>query len=244
MSLTIIFAAALAGCAMSTYKPETFGSGKTFAIVSIAAGSKMTVAGTGVGTAIGTSLTGAIKSASSESGYSNKADDVFADTLPIVLKEFETSPHFRLAPEQWVLQHKAYQAIKGGDTNGTFVSWIVPNGYKYINTKEDLASLARELNVDAVVTITLGYSAGFTGVNALGLVAAGKHNAATTVTVGAIDRDGNGVWGDYETAHSKDGIGAVGESANFAKLRPYFADSTRTAIQTLFQRLATKVAAR
>lgn len=240
----IALTAGLGGCAMSTYKPEAFGPGKTFAIVSIAASPKMSVAGTGAGTAIGTSLTGAIKSASSASGYSNRADEVFAETLPIVLKELESSPHFRLAPRQWVQQHKAYRAIEGDNPNGKLVSWLVPKGYKYFSSREKLARLAKEMNVDAVVIVTLSYNASFTGVGALGLIAAGKHSATTTLTIGAIGRNGETVWGDYVTKPSKDSIAAIGESANFVKLRPYFTDSTRTAVRHIMQQLDTKVASR
>jgi hypothetical protein len=241
----LALALGLSAClvAMSSYKPEAFGRGKTFAVVSIAGAPEITVPGAGP-SGMGSTLSGMVKAASSDSGYSNSADMVFAEAVPAALKELEKSRQFRLATGTWVTQHKAYRAAQGDEPKVMWSRMLVYKGYKYFGSEAKLQQLARDLNVDAVVMMTVSFSAPFSGVGAAGLVAAGTHSAQTTITLAAIDRDGNVVWKDAVQETSKDSIGSFGESANFAKLQPMFIDSTRSASRKLLDNLNTKLASR
>lgn len=234
----------LGGCliAMSSYEPEAFGRAKTFAVVSIAAAPEINVQGAGAGGG-GWTLSGLFKSASSDSGYSNSADKILADTAPVIVKELERSRHFRLAQSGWVLQHKAYRSVEGDDPKKFMVTNILPRGYKYFDSEDKLARLARDMNVDAVVIVHVTYSAAFTGVGAAGLVAAGKHSGKVTMSLSAVDRRGKIVWRDVVETSSDDSIGTLGESANFVKLHPLLVDATRAASRKLLDKLNTKVAA-
>ena len=234
----------LSGCliAMSSYEPEAFGRGKTFAVVSIAAAPEINVQGAGAGGG-GWTLSGLVKSASSDSGYSNNADKILTDTAPLIVKELEKSRHFRLAQSSWVLQHKAYRSAKGDDPEKFMVTYILPKGYKYFDSEEKLTRLAKDMNVDAVIILHVSYSAGFTGVGAAGLIAAGTHSGKVTITLSAFGRHGKAVWSDAVESSSDGSIGTFGESANFTKLHPLLIDATRGASRKLLEKLNTKIAA-
>ncbi len=234
----------LSGCliAMSSYEPEAFGRAKTFAIVTIAASPEINVDGAGSAGG-GFTLSGLFKSASSESGYSSSADRILTDTVPVIVAELGKSRHFRLTQSGWVQQHKAYRAAAGDDPKKFMISFLVPKGYKYFDTEEKLAGLAKGMNVDAVIVVHVTYSAAFTGVGAAGLVAAGKHSGKVTMSLSAVDRRGKVVWKDAVETASDDSIGTFGESANFAKLHPLLVDAARAASRKLLDNLNTKVAA-
>lgn len=234
----------LSGClvAMSSYQPEAFGRGKTFAVVSIAAAPEIGMQGAGAGSG-GWTLSGLFKASSSDSGYSHNADRILAETVPVIIKEMEKSRHFRLAQGSWVLQHKAYRAAEGDDPKKFMVTSILPKGYKYFDTEQKLAGLAKGMNVDAVIIVHVSYSAAFSGVGAAGLVAAGTHSGKVTMSLSAIDRHGKVVWKDAVESTSDESIGSFGESANFAKLHPLLVDATRAASRKLLEKLNTKVAA-
>ncbi len=245
ITLSLASILVLSSCliAMSSYEPEAFGRGKTFAVVSIAAAPEINVSGAGAGGG-GWTLSGLFKSASSDSGYSHNSDKILSDTAPLIIKELAQTRHFRLAQNGWVQQHKAYRATASDDPKKFMITYIVPKGYKYFDSEEKLSRLAKDMNVDAVIVIHVTYSAAFSGVGAAGLVAAGTHSGKVTMTLSAFGRNGKAVWSDAVESTSDDSIGTLGESANFVKLHPLMRDATRAATRKLLEKLNTKVAAR
>lgn len=229
----------------SSYETQAFGKAKKFAVVSVAATPEIS-SGSGTGSGIGFTVSGLIKAASDESGYHNDADKILAETAPLILKELGNNRHYTLVPAKTVLGHKAYRAAEAEDTSMTLgfgKKWLVAPGYKYFKSEDRLAKLARELNVDAVVVVNVNYSAGFTGAQAMGVIAGGVHHGKAMVMVYAVDRNGRVIWKDGGNASSDNSIGGVGESVNFTRLHPLLIEATRNATKKLMENVNSKVAA-
>lgn len=228
----------------SSYETQAFGKARKFAVVSVSASPEVG-SGSGTGSGIGYTVSGLIKAVSNESGYSNDADKILADTAPLILKELGSNRHYTLVPAKTVLGHKAYRAAEAEDTAiplGFGKKWLVAPGYKYFKSEDRLAKLARELNVDAVMVVNVNYSAGFTGAQAMGVIAGGVHHGKAMVTVYAVNRDGKVIWKDGGDASSDNSIGGVGESVNFTRLHPLLVEATRKATRALMEKVDSKVA--
>ncbi len=244
--LALMAAVALNACVIipSSYETQAFGKAKKFAVVSIAASPEIS-SGSGTGSGIGFTVSGLIKAASDESGYSNDADKILADTAPLILKDLGNNRHYTLVPVKTVLGHKAYRAAEAEDPSiplGFGKKWLSAPGYKYLKSEDKLGKLARELNVDAVVAVTVHYSAGFTGAQVAGLVAGGTHSGKVMLTVYAVDRNGKVVWKDGADASSDNSIGGIGESVNYTRLHPLLIEATRGATKKLMENVNSKVA--
>ncbi|TAM44187.1 MAG: hypothetical protein EPN55_11450 [Gammaproteobacteria bacterium] len=244
--LALMAAVALSACVIipSSYETQAFGKSKKFAVVSVFASPEIS-SGSGTGSGIGFTVSGLIKAVSDESGYHNDADKILADTSPQILKDIGSSRHYTLVPARTVLDHKAYRAAEAEDTGiplGFGKKWLVAPGYKFIKSEDKLGKLARELNVDAVMVVTLHYSAGFTGAQVGGLVAGGTHSGKVMLTVYAVDRNGKVVWKDGADASSDNSIGGIGESVNFTRLHPLLIEATRNATKKLMENVNSKVA--
>lgn len=244
--LTLFAAFALSACVIipSSYETQAFGKSKKFAVVSITAAPEIN-SGSGTGSGIGFTLSGLVKAASDESGYNSDAKKILADTTPQILKDLGGNRHYTLVPAKTVLGHKAYRAVESEDTSITLgfgKQWLVAPGYKYIRSEDKLAKLARDLNVDAVVVITVSYSAGFTGAQAMGVIAGGVHHGKAMVDVYAVDRNAKVIWKDGGDASSDNSIGGIGESVNFTRLHPLLVEATRNATKKLMERTASKLA--
>lgn len=228
----------------SSYESQAFGKTKKFAVVSVSATPEIN-SGSGTGSGIGFTLSGLVKAASDESGYNSDANKILADTAPLILKDLGNNRHYTLVPAKTVLNHKAYRAAEGEDTSMTLgfgKKWLVAPGYKYIKSEDKLAKLARDLNVDAVVVVTVSYSAGFTGAQAMGVIAGGVHHGKAMVNVYAVNRDGKIIWKDGGDASSDNSIGGVGESVNFTRLHPLLIEATRSATKKLMEKTDSKLA--
>lgn len=247
MKLFVLVAAlALGACVIvpSSYETQAFGKSKKFAVVSVAATPEIS-SGSGTGSGIGFTLSGLVKAASDESGYSNDADKILADTAPLILKELGNYRHYTLVPAKTVLAHKAYRTAEAEDTSMTLgfgKKWLVAPGYKYFKSEDKLGRLARELNVDAVMVVNVNYSAGFTGAQVGGIISGGVHNGKAMVTVYAVNRDGRVIWKDGGDASSENSIGGVGESVNFTRLHPLLVEATRSATKKLMEKMGSKIA--
>ena len=244
--LALVAAFALGACAIipSSYETQAFGKSKKFAVVSVSATPEIN-SGSGTGSGIGFTLSGLIKAASDESGYNGDADKILAETAPLILKDLGNNRHYTLVPAKTVLNHKAYRAAEGEDTSITLgfgKKWLVAPGYKYIKSEDKLAKLARDLNVDAVMVVTVNYSAGFTGAQAMGVIAGGVHHGKAMVNVYAVNRDGKIIWKDGGDASSDNSIGGVGESVNFTRLHPLLIEATRSATKKLMEKTDSKLA--
>lgn len=244
--LALVAAFALSACVIipSSYETQAFGKSKKFAVVSISATPEIN-SGSGTGSGIGFTLSGLVKAASDESGYNSDANKILTETAPLILKDLGGNRHYTLVPAKTVLSHKAYRAAEGEDTSITLgfgKKWLVAPGYKYIRSEDKLAKLARDLNVDAVVVVTVNYSAGFTGAQAMGVIAGGVHHGKAMVMVYAVNRDGKIIWKDGGDASSDNSIGGIGESVNFTRLHPLLIEATRNATKKLMERTDSKLA--
>lgn len=224
------------GCAMTRVTPDAFGPAKTYAVVSI-----VTLPDMGHGASQGSTLSGMVKAASKESGYTNTSGKIFKETVPLILKELQRSKHFRLMPEDKVLRSAAYAKRAGSPTKIFWTTMVPAAGYKYFATEEDLSGLARDLKVDGVITVMVTYNYRMKGVGLFGLLALGKQYGTTRITVSAMDRQGRVVWKDNVEKESDEGIGALGESANFTKLHPLLIQSSKNAVTHLVARFENKL---
>lgn len=222
---------AVSGCSMLRVQPEAFGPSKTYAIVSISAAPKAYS-----GSPTGHTVSGLIKSASSESGYSSDASRLLKDSVPKVQKALQKNTHMRLLPPEKVLQNPAYAKAKGSEPTILWTRLLLADGYKYFPDETELGALAKALRVDGVIIVNLAYEVANSGLNLFGLINLGTQRGITTLTVTAVDREGAVVWRDSVRAKSDDSIGAIGESANFSKLNPLFLNATDNAITSLVQR--------
>lgn len=231
-SVSILAAAiVVSGCSMIRVQPEAFGPSKTYAIVSISAAPKAYA-----GSPTGQTVSGLVKSASSESGYSNDATKLLTDSVPKVQKALQKNAHMRLLPPEKVLRSPAYAKAKGGEPTILWTRLLLADGYKYFPDETELGALAKALHVDGVIVVNLAYEVANSGLNLFGLLSLGTQRGVTTLTVTAVDREGAVVWRDSVRGRSDDSIGAIGESANFTKLNPLFLNATDNAVKSLIER--------
>lgn len=230
---------ALAGCGSvgSIYQPDAFGTGKTYAVVTVMATEKVGCSDIG-GNPCNSGVFGLVNMAARKDAYSTPADEILESTYPSALKALR-APKLRIAAGD-IKANKVYRAaVEDPQPKGTFgQQHTIAKGYKYFSD-ESLVKLANGLKVDGVITVTLSYSAARGGVTVAG--AGGGHKAHTTIFVRAIDKDGKNVWWDYAAGISDQsvstGIGAV----DFPKLRPHFAESTDKAVRKLMENFNSKM---
>lgn len=226
----------LTGCMTTPYKAESFGPGKRFAVVSIVTSEEIQGA-----SAQGASLSGLIKAAaSSESGFSAKADVLFQQTAPLVEKALAGQKAISTLPPAKVKADPAYAAAKGDEPVHKF-AWmtaklLVAPGYKYFGSEKALADMARQMNLDGVITVNLMFQVAETKVGTLGM-AAGTHRAVTTVMVSAVGRDGRRLWVEQFKGEAKESMGFFGDAVNFVKMQPMWLESTQAALGELAKKL-------
>lgn len=228
------------GCAQLNVKPEAFGKTKTYAIISIMTTPKVT-SNVGNGGNAGFTLTGLLKSAAKDTGYSADSGRIFKETVPLIVKAFQENKNFKLMPESKVLKSKAYAKAEGSDPKKLLQTFVLPPGYKYFEDKEEIKTLARDLHVDGVVMIHIQYGYKFSGANLMGLVSAGVQHASVFMVVTASDPEGNMVWKDVIQKESKESLGAVGESVDFVKLHPLLVDAAKESVVALMDNLESKL---
>jgi hypothetical protein len=231
----LVVLAALAGCA-GTIKPEAFGRGKSYAIVSIAATPEIGNMGERQQT-----ITGLVKAASSESGYTQDATAILRETVPLFQRGFTASKSFRLQPEAKVVKQKAYSAMTADSAKAFMTTFKVAPGYKYFSDEKKCAALAKSLNVDGVICMMVNYGYVYNGVNIGGLVGGGVHKAVVHLTVVAYDKNGRVVWNDHVVGKSDDSIGTASEAVNFKELHPLLLNASGNAVKELLKNLAEKV---
>ncbi len=235
--LLLCGALVMTSCSYHTVRKDSFGTTKTYAVVSIYAQRKIRAHGNtqGMGT-----VSGLVKAAKKDAGTSDDVSTVLEDGTQIVLKALHQSRSFRLLPHERVAQHPAYVKEQPDDPNGVFLKFKPAKGYKYFNLgdKEKLSELARKLKVDGVIVVQLDYGFAFNGVAAAGLIAAGKHHGSLNAVVAAYDRSGEVVWSDMVSKTSEKGIGTLGANvADFPKLRPLLLEATSAASNELVAKL-------
>jgi len=234
----LVALAALTGCA-GTIKPEAFGRGKSYAIVSIAATPE--IGNVGGQQHNQHTITGLVKAASSDSGYTHDATEILRETIPLFQRGFTASKSFRLQPEGRVVKQKAYSAMAGDSAKAFMTTFKVAPGYKYFSDEKKCAALAKSLNVDGVICVMVNYGYVYNGVNIGGLVGGGVHKAVVHLTVVAYDKNGRVVWNDHVAGKSDDSIGSASEAVNFKELHPLLLNASGNAVKELLKNLAEKV---
>ncbi|MEN8802873.1 MAG: hypothetical protein ABF297_12950 [Thiogranum sp.] len=223
--------------AFSDYEAEAFGSGKTYAIVSIIADPTIRK------TQGDSSLSGVIKAASKKSGYWQDSDRIFKETTPLILQEFQRASSFDLMPSQAIVQDPLYQSFPEDTAKIHFITALVAENYKYFDGEQKLADLANMLGVDGVIVVTVRYGFAPTGANYNGLLSVGSQLAVTNIAAHAVDLNGKTVWKASANAVSDKlpDQSSVGESVNFEKLHPYLVRTTQDATKKLLTELQQKV---
>lgn len=221
-SLIAIAALALSGCIIVPAKldPLAFGSGKTYAIVTIASQEKVLPGSR--------SFTEMVTGKDSRTG----AQVVLKATKPAILQVFAKSPHFKLMPERTVLSHRAYKAVEADPASFFGVDFIVPKGYKFFKTDEKFAELAKGLGVDGVIFIGVTYDGYIKGGQALGQV---------SFQATAIDRNGTKVWKEAVFTKSDRSISHSGGDVDYAKFHPLLVDATGKAAAAIINKLDEKI---
>lgn len=213
--ILVLLISAVAGCNNTMIKTDAFGKSKTYALVTVIYNPDISYLNSN-----GRTISGLLKSAGSNNGYSKDATEIFNHTFPKVLKAFHATKSFRLMAETKVLQNASYKKTQGSEPTVLWTHFGMPSGYKYFDDEAILKKLANDLHVDGVITMHISYGYTFSGVNMMGLLAAGTQHGAVRITLAAINKEGETVWKDSYEEHSTDSIGAVGESADFDKIYP------------------------
>jgi len=156
----------------------------------------------------------AVKEFSGEKGmsqmFTSMEDIEGTDTQPIIdalvptiRARFAKTGYFTSIPMKQIVNSKAYKAVEEDEKTlkvAFFTSEINPaTGYKYISDTEKLAKLARDLNVDGVITVMMSFSIASmkSGVGIAGLTFGKKEYASNaTITAMAYDRNGEVIYKD------------------------------------------------
>jgi hypothetical protein len=231
-----LLALAVAGCSSvgsigTVHQPESFGAKKTYAVVTVMAEEKVGCSEAG-GNMCNGGVFGLVNMATKTNAYHEPAAEVLESTYPAVLQALRSSPNLKIIPD--VKGNRVYRAAtEDAQPTGTLrLHHTVAKGYKYFSD-ENLARLASDLKVDGVITVTLAYTAARGGVTVGGV--GGKHQARSTLTVRALNREGKTVWFDHAAAVSDGGVGTGTGAVDFPKLRPFFVESTDKAAKKLME---------
>lgn len=239
-SLILIFLiSGMFGCSNTMIKQDAFGKSKTYALVTVIYNPDINYFGSGKGFSMGgqTTVSGLIKSAGKNNGYSKDATEIFTQTFPKIIKAFHSTKSFRLMAESKVLQNPAYKKAQGSEPTVLWTHFGFPAGYKYFDNEDVLKKLANDLHVDGVITMFISYGYTFNGVSAFGLVSAGTEHGAVRISLAAINKDGEKVWQDLFLEESTESVGAVGESADFDKIYPLIKDAANRSIGGILETL-------
>jgi len=180
---------------------DCFGAKKKFAVVTIAS----------------------VKELHGEKGITQickKTDDIpGADTQPIldqlkpeIIKTLQKTEHFKLVPESTVLKNKAYKGTEEDERKQRIlvmnVDLNVAKGYKYFSKPEKLAQMAKDLNVDGVITILMNFSisSGKSWLSVAGLTVGKKeYSVVASISALAYDQEGKLIWNDTAIKQAEPG---------------------------------------
>jgi hypothetical protein len=180
---------------------DAFGAKKEFAVVTIAS----------------------IKELHGEKGITQifkKTDNIpGANTQPIldrlrpeIIKTLGKSKHFKLVPERRVLKSKVYKGTEEDERKHRVlykhVDINVAKNYKYFSKPEKLAQLARDFEVDGVITIVMNFSitSGKSWLSVAGVTFGKKeYSVVASISALAYDREGKLIWKDTAIKQAEPG---------------------------------------
>ncbi len=131
---------------------------------------------------------------------------------PVIMSALGKSKHFTLVSENTVLKSKAYKNIVDDDrvVKILFMSdkINVANNYKYVSDQKKFAQLAKDLNVDGVIGMTMTFmvmkGGGSFNINGISL---GKktYSAAAQISAIAYNKNGEVIWKDSTLKEAEPG---------------------------------------
>ncbi len=245
--LTAVFMVTLSACApmaitgSADVEKTAFGPKKRFAVVSIAS----------------------VKTFSGEKGITQLFKDTDeipgADTRPLldavkpkVFKSLQANRNFVLLPEKKVLHSRAYKQIREDERKTKMLIWSdemnVARNYKYFSEPSKYAQLAKELKVDGVIGVTMGFSVSSNkaGLSINGLSFGRKaYSPQATISAVAYDERGNVIWKDSTLKRAEPGDKKAiflldftdVTNTNFTKLHPKAIEIGNKAVEVLVSRL-------
>jgi hypothetical protein len=198
LAYSITIALMASGCASMTdsgtphIDPMSFDASKKFAVVSIA--SLRTIQGERGASQM-------FKSADAIPGANTQA--IINQLNPKIIRALANSKHFTLLPENTVLASKAYKNLAEDEKimKVLFAKEMinVANKYKYISDENKYARLAKKLDVDGVIGITMHFAtAAGRGYVSAKESSQGKksYSAMASISVIAYNKNGNVIWQD------------------------------------------------
>ena len=251
-AIVIVLVLLLPACAQMAYtgsadvNKEAFGTKKRFAVVSISSmkdfyGEK--------------GLTQIFKSTDEIPGANTQP--LIDKLAPKIVSTLDESGNFILVPQQEVLSSAAYRKVTEDEKVMKVLFMTkdvnVAHNYKYISDPQKFAELARQLDVDGVIGITMNFSltAGKSFVSISGL-SLGKKSYSVMAASSAIayDRNGNVIWNDSTVKQAEPGdtkaIILIDTTdltgTNFEKLHPSAITMGGEAIEVLLARFDDTIA--
>ncbi len=175
---------------------SAFGADKIFGIVSITAEPYITQVDAD------SSLSGAFSALSSDKGYIKNSQRVLDKSIPTVFSSMSKTNNYLLLPEKNVTGDSVYANAEDSG-NSIFGKKNIARGYKRISDKQNMASLARDLGLDAAVHVNISYGYSIDGTNFNGLVQVGKNYATVKVDLMAVNQDGEVIWKESDATVAK-----------------------------------------
>ena len=154
---------------------------------------------------------------------------------PEVIKAFQKSKHLTVKSEKRVLYEPVQKVLFIN------IELNTAKGYKFITDPQKLSNLAKDLNVDGVIVVSMNFSVS-SGIAAAFGLGVKRFKVVTGVSAMAYDRNGNLVWKDAvhkssELADSQLAVIADVRSVDFKKLKPYAFKAAKEGLHDLVARL-------
>ena len=178
---------------------------------------------------------------------------------PKIIGALGSSKYFTLLPEDSVLASRAYRSF-AEDEKVMKVLFLkeqinVAGNYKYVTDEQKYAKLAKDLDVDGVIGITMNFSMNEGGGKIwIGPISAGKksYSAMATITAVAYNRKGEVIWKDSTQKEAEPGDSKAIilldttsiTNTNFEKLHPSAVEIGGKAVDVLLARLDDTMAGR
>ena len=214
---------------------SAFGADKIFGIVSITAEPYITQVDSD------SSLSGAFSALSSDKGFIKNSQQTLDKSIPTVFSSMSKTGNYVLLPEKNITGDNVYANTRASG-NSIFGKKNIARGYKRFSDEKNMASLARDLGLDAAVHINISYGYSIDGTNYNGLVQVGKNYATVKVDLMAVNQDGKVVWKESDATIAERPVSSnsqVGDAANFNKLEPHLLQSLRATLGKIMSELNT-----
>jgi len=249
--VTLILISIQPGCSISSKSASTsmtlfdalgrskdtsaFGADKIFGIVSITAEPYITQVDAD------SSLSGALSALSSDKGFVKNSQQVLDKSIPTVFSSMSKTNNYLLLPEKNVTGDNVYANTRASG-NSIFGKKNVARGYKRISDEENMATLARDLGLDAAMHVNISYGYSIDGTNYNGLVQLGNNYATVKVDVIAVNQDGKVIWKESDATIAKRPVSSssqVGDAADFNKIEPHLLQSLGATLEKIMRELNT-----